>query len=110
MFHSDLINGIAAGMALLLSVIAAWTMHRRLRTRSSAGFAWSTTAMCLWPFLSSPAMALVIYYSGNPLPEPWANALGVAIDSLIPMLLTLASAVLFLLAVRGIERHKSPSV
>jgi len=110
MFHPDLISGMAAGMALLLSAIAAWMLHRRLRTRSSAGFAWSTTAMCLWPFLSSPAMATVIYYSGNPLPEPWANALGLTIDSFIPMLLTLASAVCFLLAVRGIEQRRTPSV
>ena len=105
----DLMNGIAAGTALLLSAIAAWMLHRRVRTRSSAGLAWSATAMCLWPFVSTPAMAALAYYSGSALTEAWANALWLAVDEMIPMLLTLLTAVLFLLAVRGVAYRNAPA-
>jgi len=105
----DLMNGIAASAALLLSTIAAWMLHRRVRTRSSTGLAWSTTAMCLWPFVSTPAMAAVAYYSGNALAEEWANALWLASEQIIPMLLTLTTAVFFLLAVRGVAYRNAPA-
>ena len=105
----DLIHGTAASLALLLSAIAAWMLHRRVRMRSSAAFAWSSTAMCAWPFIASPALAVVVYYNGNPLPETWATALYLAIDQIIPVLLTLAAAVFFLLAVRGIAYRNSPA-
>lgn len=109
MLTPDLLTGIAGSLGLLLCAIAAWMLHRRVRTRSSAAFAWLSTAMCVWPFIASPAFAAVVYYAGNPLPQAWANALGLAIDQIIPMLLTLASAVLFLLAVRGIAHRNSPA-
>ena len=105
----DLMNGIASGAALLLSAIAAWMLHRRVRTRSSAGLAWSTTATCLWPFVATPAMAAVAYYSGNALAEEWANALWLAVDEFIPMALTVLSAVFFLLTVRGVAHLKAPA-
>jgi len=104
----DLINGLVAGLGMLLSLFAAWILHRRVRMRSSAVFAWLTTVMCVWPFVSYPAFATVIYYSGNPLPESWANALILVIDQIIPALLSLAAAVFFLLAVRGIA-HRKPA-
>jgi len=105
----DLLTGIAGSLGLLLCAIAAWMLHRRVRTRSSAAFAWLSTAMCVWPFMASPAFAVVVYYAGNPLPQAWANALGLAIDVFIPMLLTVTTAVLFLLAVRGIAYRNSPA-
>jgi len=105
----DLLTGIAGSLGLLLCAIAAWMLHRRVRTRSSAAFAWLSTAMCVWPFMASPAFAVVVYYAGNPLPQAWANALGLAIDVFIPMLLTVTTAVLFLLAVRGIAHRRSPA-
>jgi len=105
----DLLTGIAGSVGLLLCAIAAWMLHRRVRTRSSAAFAWLSTAMCLWPFIASPAFAVVVYYAGNPLPQAWANALGLAIDQIIPVLLTLAAAVFFLLAVRSIAYRNSPA-
>lgn len=105
----DLMHGIAASTALLLSAVAAWMLHRRLRTRSSMGFAWSATVMGLWPFVASPTLATVAYYSGNRLPEEWANALWLAVEQFIPMMLTVLSAVFFLLAVRGIAHRKAPA-
>jgi branched-subunit amino acid ABC-type transport system permease component len=108
MVDPDSVLALAALAALLISVVAAWSLWRRLRNRASRWFAGSVTLLATWPFLSSASSYMLLTY-GNPAnPHPATSWLFVTIEVFLPATLFLVVASSFWLSVRSITaRPKS---
>jgi hypothetical protein len=100
------ISGLAA---LLVLMISAWMLRRRLRSRSSSALAWSLTLLTLWPFLSNLSTYLVLNYGNPSQPHPAVNWIVVTVEVFLPSLLFLVVAVSFFLSVRGVAARSNNS-
>lgn len=96
--------GIATLIAIGVTLIGAWMMHRRLRNGSSRTFLLSVAALLLWlPVSVYLTSYVLIHDGGEPVPQ-WINYSYIAVDTIIPALLILIGAFGFLFAARTIAR------
>jgi len=96
-------------IALLVLVVAAWMLRRRLRSRSSSVLAWSLTLLALWPFLSTLSTFLVLNYGNSSQPHPVVNWFVLSVEVILPSLLLLVVAGSFLLSVRCVAAQPNNS-
>lgn len=102
MVDPDSVLALAALAALLISVLAAWSLRRRLRNRATRWFAVSATLLAIWPFLSTASTYMVLTYGEPANPHPATNWFFVTIEVFLPSTLLLVTASSLWLSVRSI--------
>ena len=94
--------GYAALFSLVLIVIGAWTMHQRLRTRSSLVLLSAISALVVWVPLSSVITSLLLFYNAPYADSAWLNYSVMTVEIILPALLLLLAAGGYLLACQAI--------
>ena len=103
---SDLF-GYAALLALLVVAAGCWTLHRRMRNRQTLALLLSFLSLLIWLPVSTFLTTILLSNGDTRNPSALLNYSYLAIDVVIPALLLVAAAILFLQAVRTIPPRSS---
>ena len=103
--NPDSIDGIAAFATLLFIALGAWTIHSRLRNKSSLMFLLSVIAVPVWILASVIFDYFFLGASAIQNSKELLNIVYVAKEVFIPALLVLFSSISFFLVTRTIAQR-----
>jgi len=100
---SEIVLGIGGLAALLFALLGCWSLHRRLRIRSSFSLLASAVGLLVWIPASHVVDYLVMSRAAHGQTSAALNWILVTSDLIVPILLLLSAAVSFWLASRAVE-------